>query len=174
MKNEIHVRKATDQDAVKLAKLLEEVDRTSEYMLWEAGERKITAEKQSRFIAEVNQSDNSTILVAEQDEALVGYLFAIGGRAKRNKHSAYLVIGISQNHRGKGIGTKLFEALERWAENHHIRRLELTVVIENDAAIRLYKKFGFEIEGTKRNSLYIKGKFMDEYYMSKWIGEEQK
>jgi RimJ/RimL family protein N-acetyltransferase len=52
---------------------------------------------------------------------------------------------------------------------HYIHRLELTVVTENQAGLQLYKKMGFEIEGTKRQSLYIDGKFVDEYYMSKLV-----
>ncbi len=39
----------------------------------------------------------------------------------------------------------------------------------NTAGIALYKKMGFEIEGTKRNSLFIDGKYVDEYYMSKLL-----
>lgn len=46
-------------------------------------------------------------------------------------------------------------------------RLELTVVTENRAAVALYKKDGFLIEGVKKHSLMIDGKAFDEYYMVK-------
>jgi RimJ/RimL family protein N-acetyltransferase len=39
----------------------------------------------------------------------------------------------------------------------------------NERAIRLYKKMGFEIEGTKKHSLLISGSYVDEYYMAKLI-----
>lgn len=68
-----------------------------------------------------------------------------------------------------GLGTSLFQQLEKWAINQNIVRLELTVVTQNEAGIGLYKKSGFEIEGTKRKSLLIDGKCFDEYYMSKLI-----
>jgi len=45
----------------------------------------------------------------------------------------------------------------------------LTVVTQNKAGLSLYKKMGFEIEGTKRDSLFIDGKYVDEYYMSKLL-----
>lgn len=38
---------------------------------------------------------------------------------------------------------------------------------QNEAGLPLYKKIGFETEGTKRHSLFIDGMFVDEYYMSK-------
>jgi ribosomal protein S18 acetylase RimI-like enzyme len=96
-------------------------------------------------------------------------LIDLGGNVKRTKHSAYLVIGILKEYRGQGIGTALFQSLEELAINHNISRLELTVVTQNDAGIALYKKSGFEIEGTKRNSLMIDRTPLNEYYMSKLL-----
>ncbi|WP_428848894.1 GNAT family N-acetyltransferase [Terribacillus saccharophilus] len=52
---------------------------------------------------------------------------------------------------------------------HNVSRLELTVITENKAGVALYKKSGFDIEGTKRNSLIINGKTYDEYCMSKLL-----
>ena len=73
------IREAQIEDAESLAILVQEVEETSKYMLWEAGERQVSAENQARMITNLNESDNSTILVAEHDGSLVGYLFAIGG-----------------------------------------------------------------------------------------------
>lgn len=87
----------------------------------------------------------------------------------RNKHSAYLVIGISNAYRGKGIGTALFKELEHWAVKQGLHRLELTVVAENIAGVSLYQKMGFKIEGVKKDSLFINGTYVDEYYMGKLL-----
>jgi RimJ/RimL family protein N-acetyltransferase len=59
--------------------------------------------------------------------------------------------------------------LEEWANIQNIHRLELTVMTHNIAGIALYKKMGFEIEGIKRDSLLIDGKYVDEFYMSKLL-----
>ncbi|MBM7600991.1 RimJ/RimL family protein N-acetyltransferase [Virgibacillus halotolerans] len=164
------IREIMASDAEKFAKLTPQVEASSEYMLWEAGERNVQVEQQLKMIKRIEQKENSTILVAEKDNnKLVGFLMAVGGNAKRNKHSAYIVIGILKDYRGKGIGTNLFEGLEQWAFNHNIHRLELTVVTRNKAGLSLYKKMGFEIEGTKRHSLFIDGEFVDEYDMSKLL-----
>lgn len=165
----IIIREAEKKDAQKLTNLMLEIDESSQYMLWEAGERKLTSESQLKMIENLKKKANAAIFVAEDNAELVGYLFAIGGNARRNKHAVYIVIGVSEKYRGAGIGTKLFRVLDEWAANNNIQRLELTVVTENKAGIQLYKKAGFEIEGTKRNSLYIDGEFVDEYYMSKLI-----
>lgn len=156
-------------DAEKLLYLIQKVEASSKYMLLEPGERNVTREQQLKMVENIVKSDNSTILVAENNQELIGYIMTIGGHAKRNKHVAYIVIGILDKYRGNGVGTKLFEAIINWAANHGIRRLELTVATENEAGVALYKKMGFEIEGVKRNSLFIDGRFVDEYYMSRLI-----
>lgn len=164
------VRGIEVSDVEKLSHLIQQVEASSEYMLWEAGEREVENERQKKMIKSMKDSNNSTIFVAEsENNEIVGYLFAIGGNAKRNRHSAYIVVGISENFRGQGVGTKLFIELEKWATQHDIHRLELTVVIRNQAGLSLYKKMGFEVEGTKRHSLFINDEFVDEYYMSKLI-----
>ena len=60
-----------------------------------------------------------------------------------------------------------FCELVLWANENNISRLELTVMCPNSMAKQLYEKNGFEVEGTKRNSIFMNGKYIDEYYMSK-------
>ena len=163
------IREIKIDDAENFIKLIKNVESQSDFMLMEPGERKTTFLQQRKHLKEIDQQNNSTIFVAEVEGELVGYLIAIGGSVKRTEHSAYIVIGILQSYRGKGIGTELFHNVNKWASKHNISRLELTAVTENKAGLALYKKSGFEIEGTKRNSLIIDGKFFDEYYMSKLL-----
>jgi RimJ/RimL family protein N-acetyltransferase len=165
----VNIRKSRIADAENLVRLIKQVEEESEFMLMEAGERQITPEQQRQRIETFEKSENSAIFVAEDGNQLAGYLFAIGGTARRVKHSVYIVIGILKNYRGQGIGTKLFEKLDSWAIEHKIHRLELTVVTRNEAGLALYKKMGFEIEGTKRHSLRIDGEFVDEFYMAKLL-----
>jgi RimJ/RimL family protein N-acetyltransferase len=164
------IREIKPEDAESFVYLIKQVEAEAEFMLMEAGERKISPEQQRKRLEQMGKESNSTIFVAEQEGGkLLGYLVVIGGNARRTKHSVYLVIGILTQYRGLGIGTKLFKQLDEWATVHNIHRLELSVVTRNEAGLRLYKKMGFEIEGTKRHSLFIDGEFVDEYYMSKLL-----
>ncbi|WP_084268687.1 GNAT family N-acetyltransferase [Oceanobacillus damuensis] len=161
------IREAVMEDGEELALLIHEVESESPYMLYEAGERDLSPENQSKIIDKLSQEENSAAFLAEREGRLVGYLFAVGGNARKNKHSVHIVIGIRKNYRGLGVGTELFKKMEDWASKQKIHRLELTVIEENLAGVKLYKKSGFEIEGKKRDSLYMNGRFVDEYYMSK-------
>ncbi|TCN26140.1 GNAT family N-acetyltransferase [Mesobacillus foraminis] len=161
------IREIKKGEAAALVELIKEVEKQSKYMLLEPGERTSGDRELESRIIEMKKVGNSTVFVAEEGNELIGYLMAIGGTAKRNKHSVYLVTGILDEYRGRGIGTELFKHLEEWRRGAEIERLELTVVTLNEAGIRLYKKMGFVVEGTKRKSLCINGEFVDEYYMSK-------
>jgi RimJ/RimL family protein N-acetyltransferase len=164
------IREIKPEDAENFISLNKQVESDANFMLIEAGERKTTPEQQRKQLERIEQQSNSTIFVAQLEQGrLVGYLIAIGGSVKRTKHSAYLVIGILEEYRGCGIGTSLFQRLEEWAIKSNISRLELTVVTQNEAAIALYKKSGFEIEGIKRKSLMVDDEFYNEYLMSKLL-----
>jgi RimJ/RimL family protein N-acetyltransferase len=162
----MNIREVMESDAECFGLLIQEVESSTNFMLFGPGEREINPERQLNMIRSFKEEPNSTIFVCECEKELVGYLIAKGGFAERNRHSAYLVIGILEKYRGKGIGTSLFEKLHKWANEKQIHRLELTVMAHNVHAIALYKKMGFEVEGTKRNSLKINNEYVDEYFMS--------
>lgn len=163
----MNIRQAEERDTEEFALLIKDVESTTNFMLFGPGERKYNPEAQRKMIQAFTAEENSIIFLAEADSGLAGYLIAKGGSAARSKHSAYLVIGIKEDDRGNGVGTKLFEELFSWGKGIQLHRLELTVMTENKAGIALYKKMGFEIEGTKKDSLVVDGQYKDEYYMAK-------
>ncbi|MGG4268532.1 N-acetyltransferase family protein [Peribacillus simplex] len=146
------IRKVTRQDAGKLAALINHVE-DSGFMLYNPGERKATENELERQIEQIESNPRSVFLVAASCDDLIGYFILAGNNLSGTKHSAKIVIGISEQERGKGVGTKLFQKMEEQALEYEIRRLELTVIANNEPALSLYKKIGFELEGTKRDSL---------------------
>ena len=159
------IRRCEINDADNMLKMLLELDKETEYMLFEADERPNDI---NRVKAMINQSINgdNLLLIATEDDNIIGFLSAQRGIIRKIKHTAYIVVGIREKFRGKGIGKKLFCELDLWAKENNISRLELTVMCPNSMAKQLYEKNGFEVEGTKRNSIFMNGKYLDEYYMS--------
>ncbi|CAM4349115.1 GNAT family protein [Paenibacillus phoenicis] len=163
----IEIREIRVDDAERFLKLCLQLDQETKFMLYEPGERTTTAEEQRERIQSILSEVGSTILVAEDQGQLVGYLAVFGGQANRTKHVGYIVVGITQAYSGKGIGTRLFQAAEAWRAQTELTKFELTVMIPNERAVALYKKMGFEVEGVKRNSIRVDGNYVDEYYMGK-------
>lgn len=166
---EILIRKPKIEEVEKFFDMLLLLDSETKFMMYEVGERKKTETsiKNIENMIKLAENDEDFFLVAEVDGEFVGFITANRGRKNRIKHSAYIVIGIRENYRNIGIGTEFFEKLDQWAKKENLKRLELTVLSENEIACNLYRKNGFEIEGIKKYSMNIDGVLKDEYYMSK-------
>lgn len=135
------IRKAVPDDAERLLQLFKEVDQ-SNVMLYGPGERQTRPEQIRKRITAVSETDTSVWLVEDIGGVLAGYLLIEGSALERVQHTIYLVIGISEAFRGQGIGTRLFEEMEKWAVEHAIHRVELTVLAHNESARALYRKMG--------------------------------
>jgi len=157
-------RKIEVCDGEKYLKLMKQLDVETSFMLYEPNERKTTVTEMEKKIEQINAT-GGVLIGAEVDNELVGFISASRVPLNRIKHSVYLVMGVLGKESGKGIATGLFKELIGWARNNNIKRLELTVMKQNERAIGLYKKVGFEIEGIKKCSLIIDKQYIDEYYM---------
>lgn len=166
------IRTIAVNDAKQFLELRKQLENESLFMLLEPEERQTTIEQQIEDIRRVVAADNQTIFVAEIDSELVGFLAVFGGSVRRNRNSASVVVGVRQLVAGQGIGTRLFLHMEKWALQHAIHRLELTVMTHNERAIALYTKMGFKIEGTKKHSLFVGGRYVDEHCMAKLLQNE--
>ncbi|MBE3559860.1 MAG: GNAT family N-acetyltransferase [Ktedonobacteraceae bacterium] len=163
------IRTIRVDDAAQLLNLRLQLDQETQFMLFEPGERKMSIDQQRKQLASLLRSEHSTIFVAEHQRKLVGFLEAIGSPLKRKRHTLYIVIGILRDFTGQGIGTRLFEEMEKWARDRKLHRLELTVMAHNQAGIALYTKCGFTVEGRRRDACFVNGQYVDELYMAKLL-----
>ncbi len=117
-----------------------------------------------------NLTDNDYMLVAEVDGRVVGNI-EITRRKNRLAHVAQLGMAVHDDYQDRGIGTALMEAALDLADNWlNIKRVELDVYTDNDRAVHLYEKFGFEIEGTLRSLAFREGEYVDAYHMARLRG----
>ncbi|AJI95150.1 acetyltransferase domain protein [Yersinia ruckeri] len=106
--------------------------------------------------------------VACIDEKIVGQLTLETMQRARRRHVATFGIGIDAQFFGQGIGSALMNTMIDLCDNWlNISRIELTVFVDNAAAIALYKKFGFETEGTGKRFAFRDGQYVDIAYMAR-------
>lgn len=104
---------------------------------------------------------------AERDGRVVG-ASALRPFYGRRAHAAEFWIGVDENHARRGIGSLLLAAMIDTADNWlNLKRLEMTVYTDNVAALALYGKFGFAIEGTHKAATFRDGKFVDAHCMAR-------
>lgn len=162
------IREIRESDAEAFWQMQFELDKETKYMMYEPNERTKNLNLINKIVQ--NAADGrDLLLVAENDNEIVGFLSAQRGAPNRIKHTAYIVVGIRKAFQGKGIGSEFFRKLDLWARQNGIKRLELTVMCRNETAVHLYKKNGFVIEGIRKNSMIVDGRYVDEYYMAKLL-----
>ena len=159
----IHIRRATPNDAPALVRLYD-----APRARWGTLQVPYTGEEQRRQRL-VDIGPNDYPLVAEVDGEVVGQLtlHTNFGRARR-RHAGALGMAVRDDWHGRGVGTALMAACLDLADNWlNLTRVELDVFVDNEPAIRLYTKFGFEIEGTMRRYAYRDGQYVDTYFMAR-------
>lgn len=106
-------------------------------------------------------------LVAERDDRVVGAA-ALRPFYGRRAHAAEFWLAVHEDFMGAGIGSRLLAAMIDTADNWlNINRIEMTVFVDNARAIALYKRFGFEIEGTHKAASFRNGAFVDVHCMAR-------
>jgi putative acetyltransferase len=108
-------------------------------------------------------------LMAVLDDMIVGSA-SLQRRTGRCAHVGEIGMGVHDDFCRRGIGTALaaavVEAADRWLA---IKRLQLTVYTDNAPAIALYRKFGFEVEGTFRAFAFRDGAYVDALAMARIV-----
>lgn len=167
--NILIIRPVDMDDARAIIRLHQDIDAESDYMLFGKDERKMTVQSTRKRIGEWKKSEKSGMFVGILNGEFAGFIAMTAGPAPRAQHRASLVIGVRQAFYGQNVGTSLMKKVETWSREVGISRLELTVVEKNEPALALYKKMGYSIEGTRLNSVYIGGEYVNEFYMGKII-----
>jgi putative acetyltransferase len=109
------------------------------------------------------------MLVAEVGGSVVGNLgLHAAGKSPRRRHAGTLGMSVHDDFQRRGVGSALLAAAIDLADNWiGYARLELTVYTDNVAAVALYRKFGFGIEGTARAFALRNGAYVDAFMMAR-------
>lgn len=85
-------------------------------------------------------------------------------------HVGVLGIGIEEQYRGKGYGTKLLrKTIEHAKSISRLEKIELTVFESNERAIKLYESLGFTVEGKRLKSRKMDGAYDNEIEMGLFL-----
>ncbi len=126
-----------------------------------------SAERWRKRLAEAPEGTYTLVACAGDEVVGVLTLFTFPNFPRR-RHVGEIVMAVRDDWQGKGVGTALMAAALDLADNWlNLLRVELDVWVDNEPAIRLYKKFGFVVEGTAAAFGYRAGKFVDAYRMAR-------
>jgi putative acetyltransferase len=115
-----------------------------------------------------NPPEGLVRLVAEVEGRVVGCSSLQPVGSPRMRHVARCGLMVHPDYWNQGVGSALVGAIVDMADNWlNLTRVELTVYVDNAAAIHLYEKLGFCIEGTLRAYAFRDGEYVDAYMMAR-------
>ena len=152
----VKVRKAAKTDLPKLIKLRWQlVEAYPDAYLDTLGELKLWTKKEwEDWLDKHISRKNYQLLVAEDDNRLVGLVCCKGVKYERAKHVGTVrSFGILPSHQGQGVAKALLGKLIDWVKNEtEITRLQLDAYTDNPRLISFYEKMGFVREGVRKKT----------------------
>lgn len=113
-------------------------------------------------------SGRYAVLAAEEAGSVIGWA-DIHPYSHRCAYSgvAELSVYVRRDWRGRGVGQKLLDELERWARQHEFHKLVLGTFPFNAAGQGLYHKMGYREVGVFKNQGRLDGQWVDVLWMEK-------
>jgi len=141
----VRARPATADDAEAYARVFAAV---AEEGRWIAAEPPVDVVARAALVREWIEGGDA-LMVLEDDDATV-----VGGLGLHRRHAQGVVslgMCIVADARGRGGGRALMDAAMAWLADSDMHKVELEVWPDNERAIGLYERYGFEVEGLRRD-----------------------
>ena len=165
---EITLRPVEPDDAEGIIKALKSFAPERSYVLMEQFGKGVAAERE--YIGAVCCDNNLLLVGVAGENQIIGILEAIqadGGQRPETAHLLNIGLHLIEDFRGTGIGSRMLQYTEEWANEHKFRNLEASVFTTNKRSLNLFRKAGFLNERTKVKRIRVGNEFVDEVIIGK-------
>lgn len=150
-------------DAEELLDVSRKVVDKSPYLLSETHEFKYTVEQERTIIQIYLDHPRELLLAARAEGKIIGMISFKAGFRRKMFHQGEFGMSIIPEYYRMGVGQVLLKALIDWVTDHpELEQIRLQVFKRNEAALALYKRNDFTLEGTFKNAVkYLDGTYDD-------------
>jgi len=166
----ITIRKAKKEDAAEIIAYLNIIGGESDNLLFGANEFHMTVEQEEEYIQSLENAQTSALLVGIVDGKIICVGSISAPKRERIAHQATLALSVVKGFWGQGVGTHLMNSLIDFAKSSDkLEIIHLQVRSDNEYAIALYKKMGFEEIGLFPKYTKINGEYFDDILMNLYL-----
>ena len=121
--------------------------------------KKTNLRKQKKWFENYQKDKNKIFFTICDNITPIGFMGL--SNISKSDRNADLFIAIGEDeYRGKGLGKIVLKWLLDFGLNKlNLHKIKISVIKDNDIAIKLYKSLGFAIEGELQDEIFSKGKF---------------
>lgn len=169
----MEIRQAEINDAKIILDYLNIVGAQTDNLLFGAEGLEISVSEEENIISAILQSEKSCMLIAIDDDKVVGVGNLVENRRKRINHHVSLAISVDKSYWGKGVSQSLMNGLISFAKEKHVEIISLEVFEDNIRARKLYEKYGFEEIGYFKNYAKINGEYKHAVLMNLYLSKNE-
>lgn len=162
------IQQARPEDAEELLALMRQMGGESDNLTFGPDGLPFTVEQEQDYLRAMAENPTSAFFVARLDGRIVGDASVRGMTAARMCHRGEIGISVCKDCWGRGVGSRLMEAVIDFAKNRAgLEILSLEVRADNTRALSLYRKYGFEEIGKFPGFFKIDGQWIDFILMNR-------
>lgn len=130
-----------------------------------------TSEEEQEFIANFPERGVFTVALSGSDSTVIGFqnIEPFAQYTKAFNHVGIIGTFVSENARGQGVSKELFNSTFEVAKLKGYEKLFAYVRSDNERALAAYLKQGFEIVGTAKKHAKVRGEYVDEILIEKFL-----
>lgn len=115
------------------------------------------------IVADCTGYEESTVFNSEY--TIVGIATISKNKKRKSCHIGMFGIAILKDYQNQGLGSIFIEKIIQLSKDHILHKISLIVRSDNINAIKLYKKYKFQIEGRLIEETLIGNEYYDSLYM---------
>ncbi len=167
----ISIRAVEPDDAAAVAGILNAVIEEGSYTVFDTP---FTADDERRYIESFPKRGVFHVAVRAADQQIVGFqnLEPFATYTHAFDHVGTMATYVAAAHRRQGVAAALFQASFDAARRKGFEKIFTFVRADNPGALATYTKHGFQVFGTARRQAKIRGAYIDEILIEKFLHEE--
>ena len=162
----ITYRAPRPEEAEAIVAFYNAVGGETSYLSFEKDEYPLDVPAQKQAILALEGDPINAMVLAMAGGEIAGIATISSSHKIKSRHNGELGIVVAQKYQGRGIGTELIRRLTDWARGNGVTtKLSLRTRADNVAAVQLYLRLGFTVEGCLKGDTLLNGQYYDTYWM---------
>ncbi|WZE72447.1 N-acetyltransferase family protein [Macrococcus sp. CCM 2573] len=165
----VEIRRVNIKDAEGILEYCKIVGGETDNLLFGSEGLGFSVETERTIIENIAAKEKDIMLVAMDEDNIVGIGNIMGNGRMRIEHQARLAISVRKDYWGQGVGSRIMQSLIDFAKERSIEIITLEVYHANESAIKLYQKFGFKEIGYFKNFSKVNDEYKDAVLMNLYL-----